>query len=288
MNQVIENGLLRAEIKELGAELTSVKNGKGYEFIWQGDEKFWAKQCPVLFPICGRLIENKYTYEGKTYTMKSHGFASASDFSAEKTAENEVVFTLKENDKTLAQYPFRFVFSVRYRLEGSELFVEYRVKNTDDKTIYFNFGSHEAYRTEGVFEDWSVEFEKKEDLYVDVQPVLGYLNGEIKLFRKDVKDLPMSAELFEEDSVILDKLQSKEITLKHRGERVVSVRFDAFEHLLLWKKPGAPYLCIEPWNGIPDFWGKSGDITKKPCVIALKSGESYAAEHSIRFYDVKI
>lgn len=113
----IENDFLRVGVKEHGAELTSVKNRRGYEYIWQGDEKFWAKQCPVLFPICGRLHKKTYRYNGKVYKMESHGFASRSDFKAEKISDTEMAFTLKENEETLEQYPFRFVFSVRYRLE---------------------------------------------------------------------------------------------------------------------------------------------------------------------------
>lgn len=286
MNRVIENEFLRAEIKEHGAELTSVKNKNGYEYLWQGDEKIWAKQCPVLFPVCGRLIDKKYRYGGKTYTLENHGFASSSDFSSSAEGKEKVSFTLTENEKTLARYPFRFRFTVSYALEGDVLAVEYRVDNTDDKDIYFSFGSHEAYKTEGDFGDWSLEFEKQEDLYVKVQPVLGFLNGEKKLFRKDVKELRMANELFDEDSLIFDGLSSQEVTLKRRGMPVVSVRFEPCESLLLWTKPGAPYLCIEPWYGLPDYARTDGDLTKKAGIVRLESGKSYSKTHKIRFYGV--
>ncbi len=288
MNQRIENENLRVEIKEHGAELTSVKNRRGYEFIWQGDKRFWAKQCPVLFPICGRLYDKKYRYEGKTYEMESHGFASRSDFKSEKKSETEAVFTLTENEETLRQYPFRFVFSVIYRLEGDCLVTEYKVENPDTKPMYFNFGSHEAYRTEGQFSDWSIEFEKKEDLYVKVQPKLGFLNGERKLYRAGVKDLVMGAEHFAEDTLILDGLQSKSVTLKHKEEKVVTVFFEGFENLLVWTIVGAPYLCIEPWNGLPDFYGFDGDLSDKRGIVRLDGGKSFSMAHKIRFYDVMI
>lgn len=287
MNRTIENEFLRVEVKEHGAELTGVKNKRGYEYIWQGDEKFWAKQCPVLFPICGRLHDKTYRYNGKTYKMESHGFASRCDFASENLSGTEMVFTLKENAETLAQYPFKFTFSVRFKLENDCLITEYKVENTDDKPIYFNFGSHEAYRTEGAFSDWSIEFEKEEDLYVKVQPVSGFLNGERKLYKPAVKDLVMGPEHFEEDSLIFDGLQSKEVTLKRRGEKVVTVYFDEFENLLVWTKVGAPYLCIEPWNGIPDYYKFDGDLSEKHGVIRLESGKSFAGTHKIRFYDVK-
>lgn len=282
----IENDFLRVGVKEHGAELTSVKNRRGYEYIWQGDEKFWAKQCPVLFPICGRLHKKTYRYNGKVYKMEAHGFASRSDFKAEKISDTEMAFTLKENEETLAQYPFRFVFSVRYRLENDSLSITYKTENTDDKALFFNFGSHEAYRTEGAFSDWSVEFEKREDLFVNVQPVSGFLNGERKLLRADTKELTMEASLFDEDSVILDGLQSRSVTLKRKGEKVVTVDFEGFDHLLFWTKVGAPYLCIEPWNGIPDYDGFQGDLSEKHGVIRLESGKSYESTHKIRFYDV--
>lgn len=166
---VLQNEFLRVEISSRGAELTSVKNKEGYEYIWQADEKIWAKHCPVLFPICGRLIDKKYRYGGKTYEMNSHGFASVSIFREERVSDTEAKFILQESEETLKQYPFRFVFTVRYKLENNALTVGYRVDNPANENLYFSFGAHEAYNTED-FEKWSVEFEKRKTFTLKNNP----------------------------------------------------------------------------------------------------------------------
>lgn len=282
MSTVIENEFLRAEIKERGAELSSVKNRGGYEYIWQGDEKIWAKQCPVLFPVCGRLVNKKYRYGGNTYEMNSHGFASASVFRAERLSETAALFTLTENEETLAQYPFCFVFSVKYELVGRELVVEYAVKNADDKDLYFSFGAHEAYNVRD-FDRWSVEFERQEDLYVKKQASLGYLGEGRELFRAGVKELPLNYELFLNDALIFDGLRSRFVTLKREGRSVVTVDFHGFDELLLWTKAGAPYLCIEPWNGLPDYADTDGEFTRKKGIRKLAAGETFSSVHRIGF-----
>lgn len=280
---VLQNEFLRVEISSRGAELTSVKNKEGYEYIWQADEKIWAKHCPVLFPICGRLIDKKYRYDGKTYEMNSHGFASVSIFREERVSDTEAKFILRESEETLKQYPFRFVFTVRYKLENNALTVEYRVDNPANENLYFSFGAHEAYNTED-FEKWSVEFEKRDDLYLKKQPVLGYLEEGRTPFEKGVKELPLSYALFEKDALIFDDIKSRAAVLKKEGEPVVKVEFADFGELLLWTKVGAPYLCIEPWNGLPDYVGNSGELSEKKGIIELGGGKSFSSVHKITFF----
>ena len=280
---ILQNEYLRAEIKSRGAELVSVKNTAEYEYIWQADEKIWAKHCPVFFPICGRLVDKKYTYGGKTYEMNSHGFASTSIFREELVSETEAKFILTESEETLKQYPFRFVFTVRYALEKNTLSVEYRVENPAKEDLYFSFGAHEAYNAEN-FEKWSVELEKKEDLYLKKQPVLGYLEEGRQLFEKNVKELPLTYKLFENDALIFDGLQSRSVLLKRDGTPVVKVEFSDFKELLLWTKVGAPYLCIEPWNGLPDYVGGSGEFSEKKGIIRLGGGKTFSAVHKITFF----
>ena len=55
----IKSDLLTVQINDAGAELHSVKGNDGHEYIWQGDERYWKDRAPLLFPTCGRLLENK-------------------------------------------------------------------------------------------------------------------------------------------------------------------------------------------------------------------------------------
>mgnify|MGYP002799089723 CR=1 FL=1 len=281
----LKNEKLTVLIKEFGAEIASVKNAAGREYFWCGDKKFWGGQAPVLFPVCGKLLNLAFRHKGKTYTMKGHGFARNKTFRAEKIGDTCAVFTLCDDEETRAQYPFAFRLSVRYELNGESIVITNSVENTGDETMYFNFGSHEAYAADGNFEDWSVEFEKTENLRILEQIGPAYLTGRVLPFRDGVKELKLSYAMFEEASLAFDKIQSRAATLKCCGKPVVHVDFTGFDQLLLWTKPNAPFICIEPWNGVPDYIDTDGDLSHKRGILALEAGKTYSMPHTLQFFD---
>ena len=132
----LQNERLRVCLAERGAEIVSVQNADGYEFIWQADPAFWGKHCPLLFPVCGRLLHFTHVYEGKEYKMGNHGFAQRKIFAARQLSGTQAEFTLHEDEETLSEYPFRFALTVRYTLEGNALTIETGVENTDNKPLY--------------------------------------------------------------------------------------------------------------------------------------------------------
>ena len=70
MQFTIENDQLRVTVDSLGCEVVSVEGKKdGCEYLWTGDPQFWSGHAPTMFPICGRLNEGKYFYDGKEYEM---------------------------------------------------------------------------------------------------------------------------------------------------------------------------------------------------------------------------
>ena len=280
---LLQEGDVRIQIAERGAEIVSVKKG-AREYIWQADPQFWAKHSPLLFPVCGRLRDFTYTYAGKSYRMGNHGFAQRMTFSAEQISDAEAIFTLRENEETLAEYPFPFRLTQHYRLAGGTLYVRTEAENTGGAPMYCNFGSHEAYATDGDFTDWAVYFEKKEDLVLIEQNKTGQLTGRRIPYKDDADMLPLSWKLFENDSLLFDRLRSKYVTLAYRGEPTVRVGFADYEHLLLWTKPGAQYIAIEPWNGLPDTADADGLLQHKLGILRLDPGEKKEGTHSITFY----
>ena len=280
---LLQEGDVRISIAERGAEIVSVKKG-AREYIWQADPQFWAKHSPLLFPVCGRLRDFTYTYAGSSYRMGNHGFAQRMTFSAEQISDAEAIFTLRENEETLAEYPFPFRLTQHYRLAGGTLYVRTEAENTGGAPMYCNFGSHEAYATDGDFTDWAVYFEKKEDLVLIEQNKTGQLTGRRIPYKDDADMLPLSWKLFENDSLLFDRLRSKYVTLAYRGEPTVRVGFADYEHLLLWTKPGAQYVAIEPWNGLPDTADADGLLQHKLGILRLDPGEKKEGTHSITFY----
>ena len=156
----LQNEELKVQIKELGAEVQSVITKEGRECTWQGDPTFWKGRGPHLFPICGRLRDNKFLYNGKEYSLGSHGFAKLMEYKAEKLSDTSAVFTLTETEETLKNYPFAFEFKVIYTLKGRTIDVEYVVTNKNDYDMYFSVGGHESYMFDGKIADCCVEFDK--------------------------------------------------------------------------------------------------------------------------------
>lgn len=276
----LKNEVMTVEIRELGAEIQSVK-AYGVDYFWNGDPAWWSGHAPVLFPICGRLRNNQYRYEGKTYEMFCHGFAKESEFDVASLTETEAVFALRDSEKTRAQYPFSFEFRVTYALEGDRLVVKYAIANLmKDTVLPASVGSHEAYMCPEGIPAYEVVFEKEEPLESYV--VGDGMQHETYTVEAPNGVLPLKDEFFAIDALVFRELQSNEITLRNRTTgRGVKVDYTGADTLLIWSKPGAPYVCIEPWCGFPDWGDFNGEFTEKDGMRMIQPGDTYTVQHSI-------
>ena len=84
--------------------------------MWQGNPDFWSGQDPILFPIIGRLLNDKYTLNGKEYSMPKHGLVRKQAFSLIEKKNDEMTFLITADDNTRAAYPFEFELYVNYIL----------------------------------------------------------------------------------------------------------------------------------------------------------------------------
>lgn len=279
---ILSNEYINVTISALGAEIVSViKDGK--EKIWQADPDVWAMHAPVLFPVCGGLIDDKFMYDGKEYTLGKHGFARFCEFEIESNEHQKAVFLLRSDEETLKQYPFDFELRIIYTIDRSEIKVEYSVKNTGSNDMYYSVGAHEGYSCPEGIEEYSIIFDEKEDLISNVLEgnMLGYNTVNVG---SNTNELPLKYEYFAVDALVFLNLKSKKVWLKNRntGEST-EVIFNDAGYFLLWTKPGAKYICIEPWWGISDFVDSGNDITKKKGIIKLLPCETCVKEHSIKF-----
>ena len=278
----LKNETMVVEIAELGAEIKSVKKN-GVENMWCSDPAIWGKSAPVLFPICGGLRDDKFIFEGKEYNLAKHGFASLKLFKVEEVSETEAVLVLFSDEETKKGYPFDFEFRVMFKLSGEDLFVTYSVKNTGTGKMYFSFGSHEALATPEGIEDYDIIFPEKETL--NALYLYGAQIGEGSYpIIKDSNVLPLYDKYFIIDGLVFDSLKSKSATLRNRKTgRSITIDFPNKPYLVLWHKHSAPYICIEPWSGIPDYYNSDYDITKKPGITKLESGKTYECTHTLKF-----
>lgn len=276
----LSNETLSVAVSEVGAEIASLKKD-GYEYMWSGDPAVWGHTAPVLFPVLCTLKGNRYRLDGQTYSMAKHGFVRGKVFTVESATDQSATLLYTHNDETLAVYPFAFELRVMVTLSGNSVIVEYRVNNLNDRTMYFSVGAHEAYSTPEGVEDYDIIFAQPEDL----ETVLlkdGLLQKETLTVGKDTAYLPIYESYFALDTLIFKHLHSKELTLRNRKTgRTVHVAFPDCDYLGIWHKPAAPYLCIEPWSGLPDNQDATGNIAEKEGIIALPARQVYRNIHTI-------
>ena len=276
----LSNGIISAEISELGAELKSLKKD-GFEYIWCGDARVWGNTAPVLFPILCALKDGKYILDGKTYEMTKHGFVRDKEFTVESMSDTSVTLFCRDNEATLKVYPFSFEFRVIFTLIDNSLKVEYKVNNKNDREMYFSVGAHEAYATPEGIEDYDIIFPNKEDLET-VLLAGGLLQNSTRTIGKNTEYLPLYDKYFMLDTLIFRNLRSRELILKNRKtDRAVRVEFPNCDYLAFWHKPSAGYICIEPWSGLPDRADTDQDIKTKEGIITLAPRSEYSNIHTI-------
>jgi len=269
----IENEHLFCAVDDLGAQLHSIKDrDSAAEYLWQRDPAVWDGQAPVLFPIVGRLKDDRYRYNGKEYTLPKHGFARGSLFRLVEHEAARVSFVLESSDETRACYPFEFALTLDYRLEGRSLIAEAIVENRGDDDMYFSLGAHPGFNCRmGDI----LRFDRPETLasrWIDSEAML---EGGSYPVLENATDIAVHENLFDNDALILTGIKSKCVSLVLDGKPSVHFDMGGAPVLGVWAKPGAQYVCIEPWFGLNDSNEFTPDISQKPLIQRLGPGEAF-------------
>lgn len=281
MNTTISNSTLSASIKHSGAELFSLKNKNNQEYIWEGNPDFWGKHSPVLFPIVGTLKNNSYSIDGKEYHLPRHGFARDMEFQLIDKKENSATFSLVSNEETLKKYPFEFELQLIYTLNESTLDIQYKVINKNKTKMPFSIGAHPAIALPDNFENYSLKFEKEENLkYYLLENDL--ISEKTAILETTDNIIPLHYKLFENDALIFKTLDSKSLTIFQNSKPYVKFDFQDFPSLGIWTKEQAPFICIEPWLGYSDTSANSGDLFEKEGVIVLDANQIFNSKFSIQ------
>ena len=285
--ETIRNNQLCVTISEHGAELQSIKDAGGKEYLWQGDARFWGRRSPILFPIVGSLWNGRCTINGKTYEMGRHGFARDNDFKLIAKGETKAVFAFTDNAETLKRYPYKFNLAVSYRLEGNRIHVIWHVENTDEKAIYFQIGGHPAFNLPDLQPEEPIHGRLRFDVDNPIRrfaTVKGCLdNARHETVKTENGIWNFTDKSFENDALIFDHSQLHHIELLNgAGETEVSVNFKA-PAVGLWTPHGknAPFICIEPWYGVADMEAYEGDIRDHYLMNQLLPGASFMAQYTI-------
>ena len=260
--------------------MQSIRDSSGNERLWQGDPAFWTGRAPILFPICGGLREDTYYLDGQRYSMPKHGFAKISEWQTENISSDRAVFLLTEMHPG---FPFRYELRAIYQLVENSLKVTYAIQNLDDRTFCCSVGSHEAWATPGGLESYSIEFEQPEQL-ANYSPIGNLLPRGPVILGENVCELPLKTEYFAIDALVFPHLKSRAVTLKKQDKEELRVSYEGMDVLLLWTKPGANYICIEPWCSAPDYVDSDMQIRNKPGILTLAPGKETERTHLIEFF----
>lgn len=280
MITTISNRTLTAQINHRGAELISLKNKKNTEYIWNGNPIFWGKHSPVLFPIVGTLKNNQFEYKDKKYALSRHGFARDLTFLLIEKSENYALFSLVNSDTTLLCYPFEFELKIGYTLTENDLKITYQVTNKNDFLMPFSIGAHPAFALPKPFEDYHLRFEKEEEV-ITFQLENDLISDKTTILPLIQNNLNLNYALFENDALIIKKIQSNSITITEKNKSVLRIKFEDFPHLGIWTKNNAPFICIEPWQGYSDTIENSGNLFEKEGIQILKSNDAFECQFSI-------
>lgn len=280
-----------ATIDSFGAQLISLKDADNKEYIWQRDPEIWPRCSPLLFPAVGNCRDGRTRFDGEWFEMEKHGFCKESDFSVEGQREDSVTFRLAANAQTRNCYPYEFRLSLTYHFENGVLLMDYCVENPDSRLICYCIGTHPGFicpLAEGEsFEDYQLEFEKEEttcSMPYDLQ-TLQFDAGKQGLVLDHTRILPLSYELFRDDAIYFDPIQSRKVSLIHKDTRLgVEVAFPDFETVAFWTPYGknASFLCIEPWNGCAIRSDEDDDFIHRHHIQLLKPGEKKNYRMEIR------
>ena len=268
-----------------GGELISYKVD-GREYIWYGDAAHWSGHAPVLFPFVSALKNGKTRFGGKEYTLSGkHGFARKSEFELIGSDENKIVFSLTSNETTHSQYPFEFVLFVTHELESGGYKTTYTVKNTDFGNIKFCIGGHPGFCVDGSIEDYKLVFDYEENCnlyYTDADSLFSYdYRAERRI---EGHEFDLRYDDFDADALIATGLKSRSVKLINKNNsRGLEFDYTGFPVLVLWSPPKkhSPFICLEPWVGLPAMPDESGNFEDKPYVITLPAGGEYSVSYKI-------
>lgn len=289
MLYTIQNDHLTVSVRSHGAELQSIRSADGTEYLWQGDPKYWSDRAINIFPYVARLTRGQYTYRGRTYDLPIHGFAPTAEYAVTAQSDTALTFAIEDNEAFYAMYPFRFRFSLGYRLEGSTLHVDMTVENRDGKTMHFGLGGHPGINAplepDLRFEDYHLEFPPCQPRRVEFTPAC-FITGEETPFPLTENRLPLHHGMFDDDAIVLKGIPGSVTLRSDKGRRGVTLTAPDLPVFGFWHMPktDAPYLCLEPWSSLPSHQDVVEDLEQQKDLIALPAGGIWQTTWSLNCF----
>lgn len=280
MEHQISNERIALAVDSIGGSMTHLQ-ADGVEYLWQGDPAYWKGQAPHLFPIVGRLTGGRCTMEGEPCALGPHGFFRTRPMELVEGRPDRLTLSMTWDAESLAQYPRKWQVLLTYALDGATVSVTFRVKNLDEKTMYFYYGAHPGFRVPlepGLaFTDYCLQFDPA---CAPAQLTLTdqyFMSGEAVPFPLEGGHLPLRHNLFDRDAVILRDTGGVVTLRAAGGTRQLTLAYPQMPYLGIWHTPktDAPFVCLEPWCAVPARQDVVEELSEKEHITALVPGAVY-------------
>jgi len=240
---------------------------QGQEILYLDAERFANPNLsvrggiPILFPICGNLPDNTYTYNGQPYSLKQHGFARDLPWEViDQVTHDKVSLTLilDSNEQTRAVYPFDFQLAFTYELQGNTLEIRQQYQNLSSTPLPFSMGFHPYFPTS---DKSQLEFAIPSGEYQDQRTKEIYpFHGNFD-FSQDEIDVAFK-QLTSQSASVVDNSRKLRLNLEYSNEYPI---------LVFWTVKGKEFYCLEPWSAPRNALNTGEHLT------VLDPGTSYQA-----------
>lgn len=290
MTFTIQKGGAVAICNTKGGELTSFRHGD-IEYVWQGDARYWSGQAPCLFPVVCRAKEDRVILDGVSYPMPKHGIARKVEYTPVKVTPDAVVFQLQQSADSKKSYPYDFTLEIIHQVTDDGFSTTYRVTNTNAGEMLFCIGGHPGFncplRDGEHFDDYSIYFADASGAVAHItEPGSGYMDPDapaLSLIQNN--ELPLRYKDYDDDAIIVENLPVKSLRLINRNTgHGIQFDFASFDAIGFWTpiKMDAPFICLEPWNGLPGALNETPEFSNKKYVKRLQPGAVFETGYQVK------
>lgn len=290
---LLTNNIITIEVSEHGAEMTSLVKDD-HQYLWTADPNFWNRHAPILFPTVGKPFNNEIHAEGIAYPLKQHGFARDSEFALlTQTQKHELRLKMLENELSQG-YPYKLGLEVAYQMKENTVKAIWTVTNLDDKEAYFQIGAHPGfllpdYNPERMVNGYIRFYNKNGEI---VSPTItSDLDEGNRVPRASkvllLRETPLMPDTFKHNALIIEHGQVTMVELYNRhGDLVLKVDCPQAEAFGVWAphKENCPFVCLEPWCGICDSKGFTGDVSTRQYIHQLAPSDTYSFTYTIEIF----
>lgn len=249
----IRCGAIEAAFSTRGAELLSLKH-RGVELLWNGDAAWWDFRAPLLFPVVGKSPDGMISISGIRYPMPPHGFARDRNFRLATHSIDRVAFELSSDALSRSSFPFDFKLELAARVGPAELHISATVENLGPQAMPYCFGYHPGFlwpQADVCRKKYICLFEHEEAPTIRRANLSTGLLFERRFPSPLVgRTLALQDSDFQSGALQFDSVRSRRVWFGKRGAVGIECGFPDCPQFALWTRPGAPFLCIEPWQGM--------------------------------------